>query len=75
MTSTLHRAIKKLKDDTKSKNEDLIFSAKDCKFKANALQKKLSYFWKDTDYHVQSHDFRTTFATLSYNKHKDLISI
>ena len=74
MTSTLHRAIKKLKDDTKSKNDDFIFND-GCKFPANALQKKLSYFWKDTDYHVQSHDFRTTFATLSYNKHKDLISI
>jgi hypothetical protein len=37
MTSTLHRAIKKLKDDTKSKEEDSIFNPNGCTNPANAL--------------------------------------
>ena len=72
----LRAALEKLRADSSKEMSNLIFVDNTVEHPAHALQEKLARFFRGSKWpHVQSHDFRVTFATRAYEKSKDIVAV
>lgn len=68
----LKEAIAKLKSEEGKSMTDKCFVDADVINPSDSLRKKIERYFKPTKWHVQSHDFRKTWATDTYKRTKDI---